>query len=342
MSGSESVFPGKEWERIEPADAGLKEAGLAKAMGWLKENIPEDPYRVVVVRGGRVAVEWYQGLGAADRRPIASAAKSLYSNVLGIMVREGKPASVDDAVFDYYPELMDVPEGFGPKEGRYAFPKDRDVTFRQLIGNTSGYMKPGENPGTVFNYQTFGMNILTHSLAAIRGLYDTADPEGSPGFKVLVQQMLGDPIGAELDYSLSNFDLHKDARLGIFGYYTQIHTTALDAARIGWLWRCGGLWRDQQVIPQDWLREATRTSTEIVENCPEEEWQYGYGFWTNDHGKLWPDLPRDGFTASGAGGHYVSVFPSLDLVVAQNPGLYRGPGGRGIPEFLGILLGALR
>ena len=78
--------------------------------------------------------------------PIASAAKSLYSNILGILVADGTLPSADELVVEHYPELMDVPEGFGPKAERYAFPKDRDITFRQLIGNTSGYMKPGEVP----------------------------------------------------------------------------------------------------------------------------------------------------------------------------------------------------
>ena len=43
-------------------------------------------------------------------------------------------------------------------------------------------------------------------------------------------------------------------------------------------------------------------------------------FWVNDHGKLWPDLPRDAFAAAGAGSMHVFVCPSLDLVVTQTPG----------------------
>ena len=193
----------------------------------------------------------------------------------------------------------------------------------------------------VFNYQTFGMNILTHTLARIHGLYDSGDPEGSPGFRVLVRQTLAEPIGAVFDYGLTNFDLHEQARLGVFGYYTAIHTTALDAARVGWLWCCGGRWRDRQVVPEAWLEESTRTSKEILQNCPEEEWQYGYGFWANDRGKLWPNLPRNGFSANGAGGHYITVFPELDLVVVQNPGLYRGPAGKANPDLLEIILDSL-
>jgi len=60
----------------------------------------------------------------------------------------------------------------------------------------------------------------------------------------------------------------------------------------------------------------------ILEHCPENEWKYGYGFWSNDHGKLWPQLPRDSYAASGAGQKHIWVCPSLDLVVAQSPGIW--------------------
>ena len=135
--------------------------------------------------------------------PLASAAKSVFSCILGIAIREGKIPSADAKVADFYPEAMDISEGEGPKPGRYAFQKDRAITFRQLISNTSGYMKPGEEPGKVFHYQTYGMNILTHAVAKIYGFYDCQDPEGSPGFKQLVDEKLRIPIGASWSYSLT-------------------------------------------------------------------------------------------------------------------------------------------
>ena len=44
-------------------------------------------------------------------------------------------------------EMIEVREGQGPKTGRHAFSKDKNVTSRQLIANTSGYMKPKEKSG---------------------------------------------------------------------------------------------------------------------------------------------------------------------------------------------------
>lgn len=340
------VFPKESWERVEPEDAGFDAGRLFRAKQWLDEQSGSARYRFVVVRGGRVVVEWNRGIDPTKHLPLASAAKSIYSNVLGIVVAEGKLPSPDARVVDIYPEMMDVPEGAGPKPGRHAFEKDRDITFRQLISNTSGYMKPMEQPGKVFHYQTFGMNVLTHALAKLYGLYDVCDPEGSPGFRVLIEEKVGKPIGARWSYSLSNFDHPAGARTGVFGYYCQVHTTALDFARLAWLWCNYGRWAERQVVPEHWMRESTRTNPDLLAHGKAGERKYGYGFWVNDQGELWPDLPRDAFTASGAGGHYGSVFPSLGLVVVQNPGPYRktqadepAPGN---PELLRLVVDALK
>jgi CubicO group peptidase (beta-lactamase class C family) len=355
---SSTIYPGTEWVPITPGEAGFDAKKLDVAKHWLDNNVGNGRYRVVIVRSGCLVDEWNCGFGpkkhfsltssiktfllqalgrtvesfsseenetiARSRHlPLASAAKSVFSCILGIAVQEGKIPSVDSRIVDFYPEAMDVPEGRGPKPGRYACEKDRTITFRQLISNTSGYMKPGEEPGKVFHYQTYGMNILTHAIAKTYGLYDPRDPEGSPGFGKLVDEKLRMPIGAGWTYYLMNFDLHPNARINIFGYYDGINATALDMARLGWLWCNYGRWKDKQLVPEEWMSEATRTAPDIIANCPKEQWKYGYGFWTNDHSQLWPNLPRDAFAASGAGGQHIWVCPSLDLVVVQFPGILK-------------------
>jgi CubicO group peptidase (beta-lactamase class C family) len=318
-----TYFPGAEWTRVSPAEAGFDPEKIDGIKRWLDGHAGDGRYRVVIVRAGKLVVEWNHGVAREEQLRLASAAKSIFSSIIGIAIAEGKIPSAEARVADYYPEMMAVPEGTGPKPGRYAFEKDRAITFRQLISNTSGYMKPDEAPGQLFHYQTYGMNILTHAIAKIYGLYDISDPEGSPGFKQLVDKYLRRPIGATWGYHQGNFNLQPQARLNIFGYYDGVQSSALDMARLGWLWRNWGRWQAQQLIPEAWLREATRTAPDIRANCPQEQWQYGYGFWTNDHGQLWPNLPRDSYAASGAGSQLIWVCPSLDLVVVQSPGLYQ-------------------
>jgi CubicO group peptidase (beta-lactamase class C family) len=319
---------------------------VGRVQQWFTDALGDGKGRLVIVRSGRVVLECYHHMSETEKPGIASAAKSIYSNVLGILVAEGGLKSADEKVVDYYPEMMEVKEGEGNKPGRYAYEVNRGITFRHLICNVSGYMKPGEAPGQVFNYQSWGMNVLTHALAKIYGLYDIQDPEGLPGFKALIRDKLADKIGANWDYTYSNppFNdrLQKGARLDIFGYYTAVHSTALDLARVGWLWCNWGRWDGMQIVPEAWLRETSVVAPDILANCPEEQWQYGHGIWTNASGKLWPDLPREAFGASGAGGHYWTVFPSKELVVVQNPGRYHA-GVREVmsnPEMLKMVLEA--
>jgi len=324
MGTMRRVFPEKEWSRMAPADLAFDETRLKELGCWLQENAGDKDFRVLVVRHGYLAAEWEKGLSTTHRRALASATKSVYSSILGIAIAEAKISSADARVIDYYPELMDVPEGKGPKAGRYAFPKDRDVTFRQLISNTSGYMKPGEQPGTVFHYQTFGMNIITHALGTIYGVYDTEDPGERPGFGELIDRYVRGPIGGSWEYEYMNFDHAPGALVEIFGNYCQMLINARDMARLGWLWLNYGRWKEEQLIPEDWMREASRVAPMIVQNCPKERqaWSYGYGFWTNEYGLLWPNLPRDSFAAIGAGRQLIWICPEQDLVVVQGPGSY--------------------
>ena len=145
-----SVFPSVEWERVSPEDVDMDSAKLSDANLRLERNVwkyGNGYFRVAIVRHGRLVAEWNFGLAPQAQLWMASATKSIFSSILGIAIEDGRIGSADDKLIDYYPEAMDVPEGTGPKDDRYAFDKDRDITLRQLITNTSGYTKPGEEPG---------------------------------------------------------------------------------------------------------------------------------------------------------------------------------------------------
>lgn len=317
-------YPGIDWETRPPEALGFDPARLRAAGDRIAELAgASGRYRVAVVRDGCLAAEWNAGVGADERITIASARKSFLSCLIGIAIAEGRLPSIDAEIREFHPEMLDVPEGAGPKPGRHGKPQDARITFRHCITNTSGYLKPGELPGEVFHYQSWGMNLVQHALARIYNLYDPADPEGSAGVGKLVRRKLRDPIGATWTYSYSNFDHDAGARTEVWGYKLKLHMTCRDMARSGWLWRCGGKWENRQVVPSAYLREATVTADHIRRNCPEKQWCYGRAFWTNDSGVHWPSLPRDSFAASGGGSQHIWVCPGLDLVIAQSPGPWK-------------------
>jgi len=328
------TFPGTEWDLISSEEAGFCAEELDGVHTWLKDLGRSRGWRVCIVRGGHLVEEWGQGLLRDEQISQASIDKSFISSLLGIAIREGKIAGLDALVADYFPEMLNIPPGEGPRPGRHAFEKDSAITFRQLAGQTSGYMKPDQHPGQQFHYQTYGINIITHSIAKVYGLYDSSDPDRLPGCRNFLDARIRDPIGASWDSIRFNFDHPPGARVEIFGNGFSLMATSLDMARAGWLWLNEGRWNQRQLIPADYLREAVKTNPDVLASEPEKNWKYGLAFWTNDHGKLWSHLPRDAFAAAGAGAMHVFVCPSLDLVVTQTPGPWGDDGKAGMQEEL--------
>ena len=158
------TFPKADWQIVSASDMRMDSEKLNQAKSWLDSKFEAATYRVAIVRHGYLVAEWTHNIESEEKNHIASANKSILSSMLGIAIDEGKVKSADHLAVDYYPEMMDVPEGEGPKEGRWAFEANRGITLRHLICNVSGYMKPGEEPGQVFNYQTNGMCVLSHCI----------------------------------------------------------------------------------------------------------------------------------------------------------------------------------
>ena len=83
---------------------------------------------------------------------------------------------------------------------------------------------------------------------------------------------------------------------------------AQDLAKIGALLLNEGVWQGKQVLPAEWVSEATRPHV-----VPREEDGYGYQFWE----KAWDTSCGTMRAAymSGNGGNYVLLLPELDAVV---------------------------
>jgi len=93
--------------------------------------------------------------------------------------------------------------------------------------------------------------------------------------------------------------------------------SARDLARFGLLYLRHGRWEDKQIIPEDWVEKSTHAN-EMVKFGDIEEGGYEYLWWVEYGGKYLPDATLPGmYSARGAGGHYVLVIPSLDLVIVH-------------------------
>ena len=135
---SARVFPGKDWQTIDPAELSLDAArldALAKRLGG----------RGCVVKHGYVVKSWGSQAQLSDWY---SSAKPVLSTLLMFALKEEKISGFDARLSEFGWDLK---------------PKDRMMTFRHLAGMTSGYGRP-ESPGAAWAYNDFAIQLYQRTL----------------------------------------------------------------------------------------------------------------------------------------------------------------------------------
>jgi CubicO group peptidase (beta-lactamase class C family) len=118
-----------------------------------------------------------------------------------------------------------------------------------------------------------------------------------------------------------------------------INLSTRDMARLAHLMLCEGNWNGQQLVPRDWVKQITSLVTPVASINPPfwrgyaegSMWGYGRLWWVWDGHGL--DGPFAGaFTAWGVEGQFMTVLPSLRMIVAHKtvPGSDGSGGSRNV------------
>ncbi len=283
-----------------------------------------DTTAFIVIRGDDLLYEGYfNGSSREAMQTSFSVAKSFVATLVGIALGEGYLAGLDDPLTAYVPELAERDRRF------------EDITLQHLITMSSGLSfsegwspwadpantyhgtdlraaavkKPNveSEPGTVFHYNDW--NVILLGLVLERA---TSMPVAE-----FMETRLWQPMGAEADGSWS-----LDSESGGFEkMFVGVNGRAIDMAKLGWLYLHGGRNGDRQVVPAEFVMEATSVDTETD---PAAGYQY---LW-------WIDEARQSYFANGDHGQFIYVDPSAELVIVRNG---RGLGGVDWVEFFGDL-----
>ena len=204
------------------------------------------------------------------------------------------------------PELLD-------RDPRFA-----EVTLRSLVTMSSGlaYEEQGlpwsDDAVTYYapDLRKVALDAQVASAPGERWLYNNYNPlimglvlERATGTSVsdYMARQLWQPMGAEAGASWS---LDSEAS-GFEKLESGVNAVPRDYARFGYLFTHDGRVDDRQVVPADWVREATARDTSAD---PAEHYQY---WW-------WLDTEREGrFYAAGNHGQFVYVDPASDVVVVR-------------------------
>jgi CubicO group peptidase (beta-lactamase class C family) len=88
--------------------------------------------------------------------------------------------------------------------------------------------------------------------------------------------------------------------------------SARDWARLGNLYLQDGVWNGERILPEGFVKfVSTLAPAWTADNDP----VYGGFFWINGDGRF--QVPKDAYYMAGAGGQYVLIIPSHDLVVVR-------------------------
>ncbi|UCD81189.1 MAG: serine hydrolase, partial [Desulfobacterales bacterium] len=116
--------------------------------------------------------------------------------------------------------------------------------------------------------------------------------------------------------------------------YYQFRMSTRDLARFGLLYLRNGRWRDQQIVPAEWVRESTSSHSQIW-----LDGGYGYLWWTGSKEGLIANVNvrGHGYLASGAGVNKLIVLPYRKLVIVHRVDTFKEL-PRQLPSQIGRLL----
>jgi CubicO group peptidase (beta-lactamase class C family) len=266
-----------------------------------------------VTRGGRLVMQW----GNQQRRyDLKSTTKSIGITAVALALKDGRIESLQDPVRKYHP-------GFGvePESNVRAGWLDR-ITLFHLAAQTAGFDKQGGYtklmlaPGTKWAYSDGGPNWLAECVTLVYGR-DVRE--------LMFERVFG-PIGIERSDLRWRDNAYRDKEIkGVMRreFGSGIHANVNAMARIGYLYLRGGRWRDEQIIPSDFV-EMARKVPKAIEGLPVVKSEsyfnasdhYGLLWWNNADGTM-ANVPYDTYWSWGLYDSLIVVIPSLDIVAAR-------------------------
>ena len=269
---------------------------------WLETRANSTEYGYIVQQNGRILSEHYGGGAGPDSRwDIGSIRKSFHSALVGQLIESGH-LSPDMPACEKWPRLVEL-------SGRE---EDRAITLHHLLGATSGWLAP-ESPGEKFRYNNAAFTAAERVTTAVLPSHDVPAE---------IKTRFAQPLGLR-SFTAHHRDVDFDPeRFGNPGPKMIVACNVRDLLCWGELWRNGGSWQGQQLIPENYAKRATRLSNPHLPGA-----HYGYCWRLNAGRHVWPGAPDDTFGHSGNGFNlngpepvpgraFLFICPGLNLVAA--------------------------
>jgi CubicO group peptidase (beta-lactamase class C family) len=338
-----------DWTLAKPSEAGFADDLDVRLDKAIADKRIWNMHSLIVVRGGRLALErYFEGTDNARGKPLGvvkfgpdtlhdlrSVSKSVVGLLYGIALAAGKVPPPEQPLMQSFPEYADLA----------ADPARRRWTLHHVLSMSMGtdwdeqsvpYTNPAnseiamdrasdryryvldrpvlEEPGKRWTYCGGATALLGRIIAKGTG----------KSLRDYAREVLFDPLGMAPTDWFSGRDGELIAASGI-------RMLPRDLAKVGHLMLRGGVWEDRQVVPAEWIQRSTTPVVPINE--------------IGDYGYQWYIGRRQPFCAAvGNGGQRLFFSSKLDLVVTTTFGNYDTPDQSAPPNYvlLDVVMPAMR
>jgi len=314
------------------ADVGIDSAIVNKIDTAITNGTYPNRHSLLIARNNKLVYEkywsgkdesWGDDLGIRihnkdSLHDIRSISKSVVSACVGIAIQQGKIKSIDQKVFDFFPEYKKLDTGLissltikhlltmssglvWNEDVPYDNPENSEIRMIRS-SNPVEYVlsQPLEfPPGQVWRYN----GGTTQLLAAII--------EKTTGKKVdrFANDYLFQPLG------INQFEWAKYPGTDLPAAASGLRLSSRALLKFGLLYSNGGKWNKKQVVPQKWVEESFQSHVQRPGGG-----SYGYQFW------LWQDTinnkPIPFVACVGNGDQRIFFDKTNDLLVVTTAGNY--------------------
>jgi CubicO group peptidase (beta-lactamase class C family) len=298
----------------QPLSLTITDRGRAQSLADYLDTHPVTG--LLVAKGDTILFEQYQyGRTDRDRLLSQSMAKTITAMLVGLAVADRAIASIDDEVSRYVPQLAGTE--YGSTSIRALLHMSSGVAFREDYSGNDDLarfdreLRRGASPIAVirqFNTRVFPPNTTFRYASietAILGLV-LRNATGMPLADYL-RDRIWQPMGAEADATWIVDATGQEASWCCF------NAVLRDYARFALLLAHDGAWNGRQIIPQDWVIEATSRAygyPHLLPGVATPRLGYGYQTWILAR-------PQRMFALLGIHGQAIYVDPASKVVLAR-------------------------
>lgn len=286
---------------------------------------------LLILKNGEIVAERYRYGRTEDARFLSfSMAKSVTSILMGAALERGIIASLDDPAEKYAKDLAG--SAYGQTPIRHLLRMSSGITFTERYDGQDDIAKLSRSfatgsPTVISQLTSFSDR---HSASGAKFIYASAETEvlgrvltGATGRNMadLTSEWLWQPLGAEYDAFWCN------GRDGQAGAYFCFNASLRDWGRLGLMMANDGKVGERQIIPAEYLRDATDIARQPAAFAPYRATPYlGYGY------QIWLlPLKERTFAFQGINGQTLFVQPATGIVMVQTA-VYAQASGQQDPE----------